>query len=172
MPARKIEHALPAIRLATTDDAAELARMRYEFRSALATATEPETAFRRRCESWMASRLTGRDEWMCWVATDGHEHIVGSIWLQIIEKLPNPVNEPERHGYITSFFVQEDARGAGVGGRLLSAVLEVCTARECDSVILWPTARSRGIYERHGFTAANGLMELRLGKRGESSDAK
>ncbi len=169
MPARTMENALPAIRLANTDDAADLARMRYEFRSALAPATESETSFRRRCESWMASRLARRDDWMCWVAADGHGRIVGSIWLQIIEKLPNPVNEPERHGYITSLYVEENVRGAGVGGRLLSAALAACTRRECDSVILWPTVRSRTLYERHGFTAGNGLMELRLGKRGESS---
>ncbi len=170
MPPRNVQHALPAIRLATTDDAADLARIRYEFRSALATATESETAFRRRCESWMVSRLARPDAWLCWVATDDHERIVGSIWAQIIEKLPNPVNEPERHGYITSLFVEENARGTGVGGRLLSAALEVCARRECDSVILWPTVRSRALYERHGFAAANGLMELRMGKRGESSE--
>ncbi len=169
MPSHKVGHALPTVRLATTDDAAELARMRYEFRSALAPATESEAAFRRRCESWMASRLARHDDWVCWVATDDRERIVGSIWVQIIEKLPNPVNEPERHGYITSFFVEEKARGAGVGGRLLGAALEVCTRRACDSVILWPTARSRALYERHGFAAANGLMELRIGKRRESS---
>ncbi len=169
MPPRNLRHAVPAIRLATTDDAAELARIRYEFRSALATAAESETAFRRRCESWMAARLARPDAWLCLVATDDHERIVGSIWVQIIEKLPNPVNEPERHGYITSFYVEENVRGAGVGGRLLSAALEVCTRRDCDSVILWPTARSRTLYERQGFTAANGVMELRLGKGGESS---
>ncbi len=169
MPPRNVQQVLPTIRLATTDDAAELARMRYEFRSALATATEPETEFRRRCESWMASRLARGDDWMCWVAADDAGRIVGSIWLQIIEKLPNPVNEPERHGYLTSFFVEENARGAGVGGRLLGAALEVCTRRACDSVILWPTVRSWALYERHGFAAANGLMELRMGKRGESS---
>ncbi len=169
MPPRNVQQALPAVRLATADDAADLARMRYEFRSALAPATEPEAAFRRRCASWMAARLARRDDWACCVATDEHERIVGSIWVQIVEKLPNPVNEPERHGYITSFFVEENARGAGVGGRLLSAALEVCTRRECDSVILWPTVRSRALYERHGFAAANGLMELRMGKRGDSS---
>jgi GNAT superfamily N-acetyltransferase len=156
---------MPAIRLATVDDVAGLARLRYEFRSTLATATESETAFRRRCESWMASRLARRDDWMCWMAVDDRdERIAGSIWLQIIEKLPNPVNEPERHGYITSFFVQEHMRGAGVGSRLLSAALEASGDCKCDSVILWPTPRSRVLYERHGFTSANGLMELRLRK--------
>ncbi len=172
MPPRDVQPALPAIRLATTDDAADLARMRYELRSALATATESEAAFRKRCESWMAARLGRRDDWICWVAVDDRRRIVGSIWVQIIEKLPNPVNEPERHGYITSLFVEENARGAGIGGRLLSAALEVCTRRACDSVILWPTARSRTLYERHGFSAANGLMELRPGKRGGASYAK
>jgi hypothetical protein len=30
-----------------------------------------------------------------------------------------------------------------------------------DAVILWPTARSRSLYLRHGFTAPDDIMQLR-----------
>lgn len=80
------------------------------------------------------------------------------MWLHRLEKLPNPVAEPEGHGYITSFFVKPEARGAGVGTTLLQAVLNACESRGFDSVILWPTPRSRPLYERHGFAARDQVL--------------
>ncbi|HXE57531.1 MAG TPA: GNAT family N-acetyltransferase [Gemmatimonadales bacterium] len=145
------------LRRATAADALVLARLRYEFRSTIGTPTEPEDGFLRRCAAWMTTRLGGAPEarapWRAWVAVRGNE-VVGTIWLGLVEKIPNPVAEPETHGYVTSLYVRPEARGAGIGGRLLEAALAECEASGVDAVFLWPTPRSRSLYRRHGFEPA------------------
>jgi ribosomal protein S18 acetylase RimI-like enzyme len=150
------------IRLASPGDAPTLARLRYDFRASQDPASEPEADFVARCTSWMAARLVPGSAWRCWVAEDTGR-LIGTLWLQLLEKLPNPVAEPEHHGYITSVYVDPSRRGAGLGSRLLDTCLRVCMAEGLDAVILWPSARSRRLYERHGFAVCDDLFERRLG---------
>ena len=151
------------IREATPADAARLAELRYEFRSALRPAVEQREAFIGRCARWMRSRLAA--DWKCWVACC-EEEIVGQIWLHLIEKLPNPGGESERHGYITNVYVKPEFRG-GVGGKLLAEAVEWANRQGIDAIILWPTPRSRSLYLRHGFQLPADLLELRRPKGGK-----
>ncbi|MFL5515328.1 MAG: GNAT family N-acetyltransferase [Gemmatimonadales bacterium] len=148
------------IRPAVAGDSAALARLRYEFRAGVEPPAESESAFIERCTAWMGERLRAGASWRCWVA-QASAAIVGSAWLQLIEKLPNPVAEPELHGYISSLYVQPAQRGAGVGSLLLAACLGECEAQAVDAAILWPTPRSRSLYVRHGFAVRDDLMERR-----------
>lgn len=148
-----------ALRPAVPADAAALARLRFAFRADLKPPAEAESEFLARCTGWMALRLTPQSPWRCWVA--GEVEPVGTVWLQLLEKLPNPVAEPEWHGYVSSLFVRPDARGAGLGSRLLAAALAECDRRGCDAVVLWPTPRSRSLYLRHGFALREDLLERR-----------
>ena len=138
-----------------------LARLRYEFRARHDAPVESEGDFVARCEGWMTARLVPGGAWRCWLAEEAG-HAVGTIWLQRIEKLPNPVDEAESHGYVSSLYVVPSSRGAGLGGRLLGVCLEACQAQEMDAVILWPTPRSRSLYLRHGFAVREDLLERRL----------
>ena len=149
------------IRLAASQDVPALARLRYEFRVAHDAAVEARDDFLARCSVWMEARIVSGSPWRCWLAEE-EGHAVGTIWLQRIEKLPNPVEEPESHGYVSSLYVVPSSRGAGLGGRLLGVCLETCQAEEMDAVILWPTPRSRSLYLRHGFAAREDLLERRL----------
>jgi GNAT superfamily N-acetyltransferase len=143
------------IRPATPSDALRLAELRYEFRSPRAANTESREEFLERCTAWMQAHLaSGR--WFCWVAVRD-ERIVGHVWLNLLEKIPNPVAEAESHGYITNMYVQEASRG-GVGGALMDAALAFCARREVDSIILWPTQRSRSLYQKKGFSATGSIM--------------
>jgi ribosomal protein S18 acetylase RimI-like enzyme len=148
------------IRPAAAGDSAALARLRYEFRAGVAPAADSESAFVERCTIWMGERLRPGASWRCWVA-QASDAIVGSVWLQLIEKLPNPVAEPELHGYISSLYVQPAHRRARLGSLLLAACLDECEAQAVDAVILWPTPRSRSLYVRHGFAVRDDLMERR-----------
>lgn len=150
-----------AVRRAKPPDAPALARLRYEFRAGLGQTNETEAEFVARCTPWMADRLA-QSSWRAWLAESGAT-TTGTAWLQLIEKLPNPVTEPEWHGYITSCYVKPESRGAGVGSALLRAALAECDARGCDAVILWPTPRSRSLYERHGFAVRQDIFERRRG---------
>lgn len=149
------------IRAAGPDDASTLARLRYDFRVELDSATEAESAFLERCRSWMAKRLTSGTTWKSWLAVEDARPI-GAAWLQLLEKIPNPVGEPELHGYISSLFVIVERRGSGVGSSLLQACLDECESRGADAVFLWPTPRSRPLYQRHGFEVRDDMLERRL----------
>ncbi len=152
---------MPAVRLATPADAAALAALRYEFRSSTAAVVEAEPGFVARCAEWMARRLHEDSSWRCWVfEADGE--LVGNLWLQLIEKIPNPAAELETHAYITNVFVRPAARSAGVGEALVDAALTFCREQLVDSVILWPTDRSRTLYARHGFAVRDDVMEAVL----------
>ena len=150
----------PTVRQATSEDAVALARLRYEFRSEHHRPTEDEEAFLARCEVWMGDRLGGDALWGCWVAEEGGE-IVGNLWLQRIEKLPNPVAEPEQHAYVTSVYVTPERRNARVGALLLETALEWCRQENVDAVLLWPSERSRTFYGRYGFGVRDDLFALR-----------
>lgn len=150
-----------SIRLAGPDDAPVLARLRYEFRASHDLAIEPESEFFERCTAWMTPRLMPGSSWRCWVAED-ETQVIATAWLQLIDKLPNPVDETESHGYISSLYVVPARRDAGIGSRLLEECLRECEDAEVDAVILWPTPRSRKLYERYGFTVRDDVLQRRM----------
>jgi ribosomal protein S18 acetylase RimI-like enzyme len=152
----------PRIRLATPADAGTLALLRYEFRVALDPADEVPEAFVARCASWMRARLIAPAPWSCWIAESSGQ-LAGMAWLMILEKLPNPAAEPEQHGYVSSLYVKPEHRGRGLGSDLLRTCLRAGEAQRCDAIFLWPTARSRSLYLRHGFAVRQDLLELRIG---------
>ena len=94
--------------------------------------------------------------------------LVGALWLQLIEKIPNPTAEPERIAYITNFFIDESQRGQGLGTCMLNEVLAWCKNEQSSKgrliagIILWPTDRSRPLYLRHGFEVPTNLLQLEL----------
>ena len=150
---------MTTIRFATFTDAKPLAQLRYALRSKPHD-NESESAFLERCHTWMTIHLH-QPFWRAWVLEDD-DRIIGALWLQLIEKIPNPTSEPELMAYITNVFVNEDARGKGLGSSLLSTALEFCKRENIKTVILWPSKKSRTLYERHGFAVREDLMELEL----------
>ena len=149
------------IRLAAAADARRLAELRYEFRASLNQAVESEAEFLARAGPWMAQRLSATGSWRCWVAERDGE-VIGHLWLQLIEKVPNPAPELESHAYITNVYVRPVARGEGIGQALVEAALEYCREQHVDSVILWPTQQSRTLYARNGFAVPSDIMQAVL----------
>lgn len=136
-----------------------LAALRHDFRTRNIPGDEDRDEFIARCEAWMRERLGDDGLWHCWVAEqDGAP--VGNIWLNLIEKIPNPAPETECHAYITNFYVPEQMRGQRVGSRLLETALEWCKEKRVHAAILWPSDRSRPLYERNGFAVREDLLEL------------
>lgn len=150
------------VRSATPADAAELASLRYEFRAAERPPTEPREEFIARCAAWIEKRLAAAAPWSCFVAERGGA-VVGHVWIELVEKIPNPGDEAERHAYLTNLYIQPAARG-GAGSALLEVALEWCRAQEVDTVILWPSERSRALYARYGFATSGAVMTLPLGR--------
>jgi len=150
------------VRLANESDALLLARLRYEFRSSFHKVIEDEAVFIERCRAWMQVRLRADTQWKCWIAECGQTP-VGNVWAQFVEKIPNPIAEPEQYVYVTNFYVRAEHRGKGIGSNLLSAVLAWGRSQNVRTVILWPSDRSRDFYSRHGFSITNDIMQLKLG---------
>jgi GNAT superfamily N-acetyltransferase len=150
-----------AIRPATEADAAMLARLRFELRSSMHDVRENELAFIERCTRWMRERLRPNGAWKCWIAE--HDAVVlGAVWVQLIEKIPNPIGEPESYVYLTNFYVRAECRGQGIGSKLLAEALAWSRNQNAEAMILWPSERSKPLYLRHGFSSADDFMELVL----------
>src|SRR6185436_11778805 len=147
----------PTVRRAIPSDASALATLRYDFRSEQRAPAEEEEAFLARCGRWMFDRLENDARWRCWVAEADGE-IVGNLWLYRIEKLPNPVAEPEQHAYVTNVYVVPERRDGGVGALLIEAALDCCRREDVDAVLLWPSERSRSFYGRYGFGVRDDLF--------------
>jgi GNAT superfamily N-acetyltransferase len=142
-------------------DAEALARLRYAFRVERRPATEAEDAFVSRCANWMRPRLRGDSRWSAWVA-EREAQIVGHVWLQIVEKIPNPGPESELHAYVSNFFVMPNERNAGVGSHLLKSAVEHGRSLGVDTVFLWPTEQSLPLYRRIGFDKPSDLIVMEL----------
>jgi len=103
---------------------------------------------------------SGSHRWRCWVLDDGKQ-LLGHVWVQLFEKIPNPVNEPEFHAYVTNFYIVPELRNHGLGGRLLKKALSWCRTQGVDAVILWATLGSKSLYRRCGLLESAGIFELR-----------
>jgi GNAT superfamily N-acetyltransferase len=147
--------------MGTSNDWNALAEMRYRFRTEVGSPTESKSRFVRRCISWM-KKTFGADSspWRCWVIDDGKQ-LLGHICVQLFEKMPNPVNEPEAHAYLTNFYVVPEMRGRGLGRKLLNKALLWCRANRVDAVILWATPESKPLYRRCGLVEPADILELR-----------
>ncbi len=150
------------IRLARADDSSALAHLRYRFRTETESATETKSRFLRRCIPWMRKRFHSRSyPWRCWVLDDGKQ-LLGHVCVQLFEKVPNPIHdEPERHAYVTNFYLVPEIRNRGLGKKMLKEALSWCCARGTDAIILWATPDSKSLYRRCGFVSTSDLFELR-----------
>jgi len=151
---------LVRIRRARPSDVARLAELRYTMRTALAPSRQGKAAFQRRCRRWMAQRLKRRGSWAAWVAHAGGT-IVGGVWIELFEKMPNPVGERERHAYLTNLFVEPRHRSQGLGARLVRTAVAWADRRGVDAVILWPSPKSRPLYARLGFRGHDAILQVR-----------
>jgi GNAT superfamily N-acetyltransferase len=149
------------IRVAKFGDCRALAEMRYQFRTELGSSTETKSRFMRRCTSWMQKHFcSGSCPWRCWLVDDGKQ-LLGHVCVQLFEKMPNPVNEPELHAYVTNFYIVPEKRHRGLGRKLLNKALSWCRGQGTDTVILWATPGSKSLYRRCGFIESADLFELR-----------
>jgi GNAT superfamily N-acetyltransferase len=147
------------VRRAGPGDARAMAVMRYDFRTELAAPAESRPEFVERATAWLAHRLE-LGSWTGWLALEP-EQPVGLVLVHLVEKVPNPVVEPESLGYVSSLYVRPERRGRGVGDALLRTAVDFCRDHGVDTVVLWPSPRSVPLYQRHGFRHQGDVMELR-----------
>jgi GNAT superfamily N-acetyltransferase len=154
------------VRRAGPGDAGAMAVMRYDFRIELGEPVETRPEFVERATAWLAHRLE-LGSWTGWLALDKEEP-VGLVLAHLVEKVPNPVVEPETLGYVSSLYVRPERRDLGIGGTLLRNAVDFCRDHGVESVVLWPSPRSVPLYERHGFQRLGHVMELSVTRLGSS----
>jgi GNAT superfamily N-acetyltransferase len=155
------------IRRAAADDARALAASRHQFRTTFDSpraapqdaAFETEAGFVARAAPLIEGFLrNGR--WHAWIAEcDGR--ICGHLFLQLIDKMPNPdPREPEHLAYLTSFFVEPGLRDRGVGAALMHQLEDFAQRSDVEKIlIVGTTVRSRSLYARRGYAPAPDLLQ-------------
>ncbi|KGN33407.1 hypothetical protein N802_14845 [Knoellia sinensis KCTC 19936] len=109
----------------------------------------------RYADAWLAdrNRVTFLAE-----GTDGRP--LGMVTAAVVTKLPSSRRPDERWLHVSLLFVTQDARGAGLGARLLATLKEWSRAHAVSRMQLNADARARSLYERAGFGPATAeLME-------------
>lgn len=132
------------IRVAAPGDVAALAALRRRVR-----ASDADPEFEARFASW--SEAEG-DRRTTWVAEDGG--LLGCASLFEYRRMPAPDREDARWGYLGNMMVIEERRNAGIGRRLLDAVIAEAEVRRYTRIVLAPSARSIPFYRRAGFVDA------------------
>ena len=101
------------------------------------------------------------DEMVHWIAADG-EHVLSVMSVAIVRKLPSPETLRGRWGYLTNSYVLPQARNAGIGRQLLTAIETWARAGDLELLLVWPSERAYPFYERAGFRRYADPLVLRL----------
>jgi len=136
-----------SVRYAEPEDAAELARLRWEFRPEDQPDQELED-FSLEFGEWLAEALAS--DWMAAVADDNGA-LVGCMFLRSVSKVPNPGARDRAWGYLTNSYVAPTHRGRGVGARLLDLLIAGSRDLGHEFLIVWPSEEAVSFYGRAGF---------------------
>jgi GNAT superfamily N-acetyltransferase len=137
--------AVTSIRIATASDVPALVRLRIAM-----DAEEGVTArdtFATDFHAWSEVYL---DRFTVFVA-DVTDVIVGTLWLERVERVPRPSHGDGPMGYVTNFYVEPGQRDRGVGGELLRSLVDYAKTRGYELLIASPSDRSEPLWRRAGF---------------------
>ena len=147
-------------RMAVPEDAQELARVRWSFRTELAHSA-PKATYEEYVAATADFICTGLQsgEWFAWLA-EVENRIVGNVFVRQIRKIPNPRRLLETILYITNVYVAPSQRGAGIGSTLIQQVQAWAKAQgNVDVAFLWRSDDSAAFYQRAGFSPNDEIME-------------
>ena len=112
-------------------------------------------------DAWLRDRAR-----RTWLAEDERGRRLGVLHGTRVQKLPSAHRPADAWFHVSLLFVTEDARGYGIGERLLTALLEWAETDAVSRVQLNAVPEARTLYERLGFgPPSERLMELRISDR-------
>ena len=112
-------------------------------------------------DAWLRDRAR-----RTWVAEDDRGRPIGVLHGTRVQKLPSAHRPADAWFHVSLLFVTADARGCGIGQRLLEALLAWARTDGVTRVQLNAVPEARTLYERMGFgPPSERLMELRLNDR-------
>lgn len=86
----------------------------------------------------------------CFVAVRGEE-VIGMAWLAVVPRVPSPTKLDRWSGDLQSVYLVPQERNAGIGTRLLRAVLARADELGLDHVTVHSSAGAVTAYQRVGF---------------------
>jgi GNAT superfamily N-acetyltransferase len=148
----------PVVRLAEPRDAFAVAALTLQDDRECGASVQPGF-LDRFADAWLADRdrVTLLAE-----AQDGRP--LGVITAAVVTKLPSSRRPAGRWLHVSLLFVTQDARGAGLGTALLTALHEWARTHEVGRIQLNAAPEARSLYARAGFgPPSDALMEWRAG---------
>lgn len=109
-------------------------------------------------DAWLRDRAR-----RTWLAEEPTGRPIGVLHGTRVQKLPSAHRPADAWFHVSLLFVTPDARGLGLGERLLRTLLAWAPAERVTRIQLNAVPGARTLYERVGFgTPSDRLMELRL----------
>jgi GNAT superfamily N-acetyltransferase len=147
------------IRFARESDASALAELRWASRSLPEQASESMESFAQRFVHWFCHALRS-EGWHVAVAQKSVGQLMGCMYLRVVETVPVPGVSGRAWGYVTHAFVEEQARGAGVGTALLAELVNRSVTLRLHELHVWPSAAAVSLYARAGFRSPEAQRAL------------
>lgn len=146
------------LRLAAYDDGPVVAGLRRVWLEENRRPPVDDPGFEDRFALWWAAEFPRR---VTWLAASGGVAI-GMLNVLVFDRMPWPDDGSSTvapaWGYLANFYVVPQHRNRGVGAALLGACTSYADAHGFARLVLSPSERSVGLYERLGFRAADELM--------------
>ncbi|MFD4958674.1 GNAT family N-acetyltransferase [Microbacterium sp. NPDC058389] len=137
------------IRIARDDELERVVRLRWLWTTERGGAAgADERSFVEGAAAWARAH---RETHVPHVAVDPDGSIVGMAWLALTPRVASTHSLDRWSGDLQSCYVLPGRRDAGIGGRLVEAVLATARARGAEHVTVHTSADSVRMYARHGF---------------------
>lgn len=93
------------------------------------------------------------------------EGVVGMAWLALLDRIPGPQQWERRAGSVMSVYVVPERRNAGIGERLMQALIAEARSRRLEYLAVHIADRAEHFYRRLGFSERDNAVELDLRPR-------
>lgn len=140
------------IKVAGHEEVSALAALRTAW--AAEKRSSDDRAFDTNFRHWYEAEASRRVFWLATLAGAP----VGMVNLVVFDRMPTPGRPAGGWGYLGNMYVRAEHRNAGIGTRLVEALLAHADSLGLDRVVLNPTERSIPFYGRHQFRSATELM--------------
>lgn len=152
-----------SVRRAGPDDAAALAKLRWQWRVVeRGESGMDEGEFTEALDAWYHEHAESHTAWLADV--DGRP--TGMAWMALVHRIPGPGIWVRLAGNLQSVYVRPAYRGLGLGRLLIEAVIDDARDRGLDYISVHPSERSFPVYRRAGFRESDGVLELDLRRSG------
>ncbi|MBD0841925.1 GNAT family N-acetyltransferase [Streptomyces sp. TRM68416] len=93
--------------------------------------------------------------------------VIGMAWLAIVRRVPTPYAPDRASGDLQCVYIVPEARDAGLGGRLIDAVLSTARDLGLERVTVHSSPRAIPAYARGGFESSPRLLHAHVGRATE-----